>query len=71
MRHDRVTVADWELAKRHCTPRQLRALDYWRRGCTYRRISALLGISLSAAYDLVQRARRQVDLATPTRRRTR
>lgn len=54
----RLSAAEWQVAQHACTPRQLQALDYWQRGCTYRRISALLDIELSSTYDLVARARR-------------
>lgn len=41
--------AEWELAKTVCTPKQLAALDWWRRGYGWKSIGRLLGIDPSTA----------------------
>lgn len=52
----KLTAAEWEIAKRVCSPRQLTALDLWRRGAGSRRIGVVLGIDRSTAREHVKRA---------------
>lgn len=51
-----MTPHEWQTAQHVCTPLELQALDWWRRGAGYKRIALILGISRSAARDRIDRA---------------
>jgi hypothetical protein len=50
------TPDGWTLANEICSDVQLKALDYWRRDCGYKRIGVALGISRDSARGRVDRA---------------
>jgi DNA-binding CsgD family transcriptional regulator len=52
----RLTADEWATAQHVCTPKQLAALDLWRRGAGYRRISHILGKDPGTVRDHIQRA---------------
>jgi DNA-binding CsgD family transcriptional regulator len=54
---------EWELAKKVCTPKQLEALDLWRRGVGKRRMGDLLDIDPSTARDRVRAGLRRLGRA--------
>lgn len=56
----RLSNHEWQTAQHICTPAELDALDWWRRGAGYKRISLILGISRSAARDRIDRARNKL-----------
>lgn len=49
----------WEIARRVCTPAEIRALELHEQ-VGYRRIAVILGISFDAARDRVRRAEAKV-----------
>lgn len=61
----RLTAHEWQTAQHVCTPEQLAALDYWRRGerIGYKRIAVCLGISRDAARGRIDRALHAIDRA--------
>jgi DNA-binding CsgD family transcriptional regulator len=51
----RLSEHEWATAKQVCTPRQVQALDLWRRGAGKKRIGLILGIDETTARQHVQR----------------
>jgi len=51
----RLTPDEWDVARRVCTPEQLEALDWWRRGAGYKRIGVVLGLGRDTARGRVER----------------
>lgn len=51
--------AAWEIARRVCTPAEIKALELHEQ-VGYRRIAVILGISFDAARDRVRRAEAKV-----------
>lgn len=60
----RLTEPDWQTAIEHCTPLQLEALDYWRHGYGYKRISIILGIPRETARSRIDRALTTIRIRT-------
>lgn len=60
----RLTPHEWQTAQTVCTPRQLEALDYWRRGFGYKRIAIVLRIPRDAVRGRIDRALANIDRAT-------
>lgn len=56
----RLTQTEWQIAKQVCTPRQLAALDIWRRGAGAKRIALILDIDESTAAQHIRRAHRRI-----------
>lgn len=51
---------EWDVARRVCTEKQLRALDLWRRGWGARRVAHHLGIDVSSARARIAAGRRRI-----------
>lgn len=58
-----MTAAEWTLAKKVCTKKQLAALDLWRHGAGRRRIGLALGIEESTAREHVRRGLAAIEKA--------
>ena len=56
----RLTPEEWAIAREICTPKQLEALDLWRRGAGYKRIATLLGVDPTSARARVAAGLRRV-----------
>lgn len=52
----RLTADEWAIAQQVCTPKQLQALDLYRRGAGRRRIAIALGITPAAVRDRIDAA---------------
>lgn len=59
----RLADEEWNIAQRACTPAQLEALTYWRRGFGYKRIALALKIPRDAARGRIDRALANIDRA--------
>lgn len=64
---ERITDAEWELARGVCTARQLQVLAWYRRGYGYRAIAGVLGLAPGTVRDRVKRAQARM-LAAEDRR---
>lgn len=53
---ERITDAEWELARRVCTPRQLQVLAWYRQGHGYRTIANMFDLAPGTVRDRVKRA---------------
>jgi hypothetical protein len=62
----KLTQHEWQTAQDVCTSDQLRALDYWRSGCGYKRIAVALEISRDAARGRVERGLSNIQRARYT-----
>lgn len=56
-----MSAYDWQVALTVCTPRQLQALNLWRRGWGSRRIAKQLDLDVSTARHHVLAGRRRVE----------
>ena len=51
----KLSAEEWSVAREVCTPKQVAALDLWRRGAGKKRIGLVLGIDESTAEQHVRR----------------